>query len=255
MAVKGGKGRAPVTSPTRQVQAQRKTAAAAAAKTGGSRPKARPVATAAAAYDDDEEEEDEDEDEDEEEEEVAPVSRGRAAGKAPASTRTPTRASGTGQKRFPAAAVAATTAATAESTRRHPGRRESTATTAAATAAAKHPRKSTKGTLAASPKKRRFRPGTNALREIRKYQRSVELCLPRLSFARVVREVAQDYGTELRWKADALGALQEATEAFLVHILEDANLCAIHAKRVTLMTKDIQLARRIRGLSGGLGNI
>lgn len=62
-----------------------------------------------------------------------------------------------------------------------------------------------------------------------------------------------DYGDSgLRWQSSALLALQEATEAYLVHLFEDANLCAIHAKRVTIMTRDIQLARRIRGPWGGL---
>lgn len=56
-----------------------------------------------------------------------------------------------------------------------------------------------------------------------------------------------------RWQSQAIQALQEASEAFLVHLFEDTNLCAIHAKRVTIMQKDIQLARRIRGAWGGLG--
>jgi len=104
-------------------------------------------------------------------------------------------------------------------------------------------------------KKRRFRPGTVALREIRKYQKSTDLLIRKLPFSRVVREIANDmttqmndYGdTGLRWQSSAILALQEATEAYLVHLFEDANLCAIHAKRVTLMTRDIHLARRIRG--------
>lgn len=58
---------------------------------------------------------------------------------------------------------------------------------------------------------------------------------------------------EMRWQSQAIQALQEASEAFLVHLFEDTNLCAIHAKRVTIMQKDIQLARRIRGAWGGLG--
>ncbi|KAH0839874.1 histone-fold-containing protein [Lanmaoa asiatica] len=114
----------------------------------------------------------------------------------------------------------------------------------------------------AQRKKRRYRPGTLALREIRKYQRSTDLLLRRLPFSRVVREIALDMMTDtnyqmnetgLRWQSSAIMALQEATEAFLVHLFEDANLCAIHAKRVTIMQRDIQLARRIRGPWGGLG--
>jgi histone H3-like centromeric protein A len=82
--------------------------------------------------------------------------------------------------------------------------------------------------------------------------------LRKLPFARLVREVALDLlpaevGAELRWQSHAILALQEAAEAFLVHLFEDTNLCAIHAKRVTIMQKDIQLARRIRGAWGGLG--
>ena len=93
----------------------------------------------------------------------------------------------------------------------------------------------------------RFRPGTVALREIRKYQKSTELLIRRRPFMRLVREIAQDIKLELRFQASAMEALQEATEAYLVGLFEDSNLCAIHAKRVTIMPKDIQLARRIRG--------
>ena len=112
-------------------------------------------------------------------------------------------------------------------------------------------------------KKRRYRPGTVALREIRKYQGSTDLLIAKLPFARVVREVADEFieanydssasAVGLRWQSSAILALQEATEAYLVHLFEDANLCAIHAKRVTIMQRDIQLARRIRGPWGGLG--
>ncbi|KAG9232965.1 histone H3-like centromeric protein cse-4 [Amylocarpus encephaloides] len=103
-------------------------------------------------------------------------------------------------------------------------------------------------------KKRRYRPGTLALKEIRRYQGSTDLLLRKLPFSRVVREIAIDMKRlELRWQSQAIMALQEASEAFLVHLFEDANLCAIHAKRVTIMQKDIQLARRIRGAWGGLG--
>lgn len=107
-------------------------------------------------------------------------------------------------------------------------------------------------------RRRRYRPGTAAIKEIRRYQRSYDLLLRKLPFARLVREVAvemlpTDVGAELRWQSHAIQALQEAAEAFLVHLFEDTNLCAIHAKRVTIMQKDIQLARRIRGIWGGLG--
>ena len=93
----------------------------------------------------------------------------------------------------------------------------------------------------------RFRPGTVALREIRRYQKSTELLIRKLPFQRLVREIAQDFKTDLRFQSAAVMALQEASEAYLVGLFEDSNLCAIHAKRVTIMPKDIQLARRIRG--------
>ena len=83
--------------------------------------------------------------------------------------------------------------------------------------------------------------------EIRKYQKSTELLIRKLPFQRLVREIAQDYKTDLRFQSSAVMALQEAAESYLVGLFEDTNLCAIHAKRVTIMPKDVQLARRIRG--------
>ena len=96
-------------------------------------------------------------------------------------------------------------------------------------------------------KPHRYRPGTVALREIRRYQKSTELLVRKLPFQRLVREIAQEFKTDLRFQGSAVLALQEAAEAYLVGLFEDTNLCAIHAKRVTIMPKDIQLARRIRG--------
>mmetsp|Transcript_29612 Transcript_29612/g.86259 ORF Transcript_29612/g.86259 Transcript_29612/m.86259 type:complete len:166 (+) Transcript_29612:261-758(+) len=96
-------------------------------------------------------------------------------------------------------------------------------------------------------KPHRYRPGTVALREIRKYQKSTDLLIRKAPFQRLVREIAQDFKTDLRFQSTAVLALQEAAEAYLVGLFEDTNLCAIHAKRVTIMPKDIQLARRIRG--------
>ncbi|KAM0864245.1 hypothetical protein ACQ4PT_044049 [Festuca glaucescens] len=97
-------------------------------------------------------------------------------------------------------------------------------------------------------KPHRFKPGTVALREIRKYQKSTELLIPFAPFVRLVRELTQDASLEVtRWTPQALLALQEAAEYQLVDLFERANLCAIHAKRVTLMQKDIYLARRIGG--------
>jgi len=108
-----------------------------------------------------------------------------------------------------------------------------------------------KATRPATPGRRRWRPGTKALREIRHYQRTTNLLLRKLPFARLVKELSESFvrigEPNLRWQAHALLALQEAAEAYLVHLFEDANLCAIHAKRVTIQQKDVQLARRIRG--------
>ncbi len=137
-------------------------------------------------------------------------------------------------------------------------------------------------------KRRRYRPGTLALKEIRRYQSSTDLLLLKLPFARVVsflssfsfssflsrqalllcpsepqlnigfqvREIAlsvRPVDEGMRWQSQAILALQEAAEAFLVHLFEDTNLCALHARRVTIMRRDIWLARRIRGLWGGAG--
>ena len=116
-------------------------------------------------------------------------------------------------------------------------------------------------------KPHRYRPGTVALREIRKFQKSTDLLIRKLPFQRLVREIAQNivlpplpaggtvtrnvtYANDtqaLRFQSSAVMALQEAAEAYLVGLFEDTNLAAIHAKRVTIMPKDMQLARRIRG--------
>lgn len=96
-------------------------------------------------------------------------------------------------------------------------------------------------------KPHRFRPGTVALREIRRYQKSSELLIRKLPFQRLCREIAMDFKTDLRFQAAAVAALQESAEAYLVGLFEDSNLCAIHAKRVTIMPKDVHLSRRIRG--------
>jgi histone H3 len=101
--------------------------------------------------------------------------------------------------------------------------------------------------LHASRKPRRYRPSVVALREIRKYQKGTELLIRRMPFQRLVREIAAAINSDLRFQSTALGALQEAAEAYLVALFEDTNLCALHARRVTIMPKDIQLARRIRG--------
>ena len=103
-------------------------------------------------------------------------------------------------------------------------------------------------TGAVKKKKRRYRPGTKALREIRKYQKTTDLLIRKLPFQRLVKEFSLDFERgEYRWQSSAVLALQEASEAYLVGLFEDTNLCAIHARRVTIGPKDMLLARRIRG--------
>jgi histone H3 len=122
--------------------------------------------------------------------------------------------------------------------------------------ASKVARRSTPATTGVK-KPHRYRPGTVALREIRRYQKSTELLLRKLPFQRLVREIAMEHksfgrlqpGVGIRMQSSAIMALQEASEAFIVQFFEDANLCAIHAKRVTIMPNDISLTKRIRGLS------
>ncbi|KAF7459350.1 centromere protein A [Cryptosporidium felis] len=102
-------------------------------------------------------------------------------------------------------------------------------------------------------RKYRRRPGTVALREIRKYQASTDLLIAKLPFARVVREVTLKFvphGEMWRWNAEALHAIQCAAEAFLQGLFEDAYLCTLHSKRVTLLPRDIRLARQLRGRYG-----
>ena len=113
-------------------------------------------------------------------------------------------------------------------------------------AAAKSPRKTCPAAVV--PRRRYYRPGTVALREIRKYQKSTELLIRKLPFQKLVKEVVQEASTkQYRIQSTALLALQEASEYYLVHLFEDTLLCAIHAKRVTIQPKDMRLARRIRG--------
>ena len=102
-------------------------------------------------------------------------------------------------------------------------------------------------------KKHRFRPGTVALREIRKYQKSTELLIKKLPFQRIVKSIAEEQasGTSfpngVRFQKNAVIALHEAYEAYQISLFEDTNLECIHRKRQTIAPKDIQLARRIRG--------
>lgn len=96
----------------------------------------------------------------------------------------------------------------------------------------------------------KYRPSDLALYEIRKYQQSTDLLISKIPFARLVKEVTDEFVMEnqhIQWHSMAILALQESSEAYLVGLLEHANLLALHAKRITLMKKDVQLARRIRG--------
>jgi histone H3 len=97
------------------------------------------------------------------------------------------------------------------------------------------------------PKARRFRPGTQALRNIRQLQKSTNLLIQKLPFQRLVREIAQEFKGDLRFQGQAILALQEAAESYLTQLFEDTNLATIHAKRVTILPKDMKLALRIRG--------
>ncbi|XP_068420716.1 histone H3.3-like [Eschrichtius robustus] len=96
-------------------------------------------------------------------------------------------------------------------------------------------------------KPQRYRPGTMALREIRRCHKCTELLIHKLPFQHLARKIAQDFKTDLRFRSAATGALQEETEIYLAGLFEDTNLCAIHAKRVTIMPSDIRLARHIHG--------
>ncbi|KAH7723501.1 histone H3 [Aphelenchoides avenae] len=96
-------------------------------------------------------------------------------------------------------------------------------------------------------RKRHYKNGALALKEIKKFQASTNLLIPRKSFIRLVRQVAEERAPGIRWQEPALLALQEAAEAYLTYLFEDANLAALHAHRVTIMPRDIALVRRIRG--------
>ncbi len=119
-------------------------------------------------------------------------------------------------------------------------------------AVTKEPKTTSKKTPSgAPPRRRKFRPGTAALNEIRKFQKSSNLLIPCLPFSRLVKDIAQRVAggsaVGLRFQSLALKALQEAAEAYVVSVMEDTLLCAIHARRVTIMPKDMLLARKIRG--------
>ncbi|KAK0519525.1 histone H3.3C [Tilletia horrida] len=104
-----------------------------------------------------------------------------------------------------------------------------------------------KSTVGGIKKPHRYRPGTVALREIRRYQHTTHFLIRRMPFARLVREISQDRHWGIRFQRSALEALQIASEDYLVQLFEHTNLGAIHAKRVTIRKEDMLLARRIRG--------
>ena len=92
-----------------------------------------------------------------------------------------------------------------------------------------------------------YRPGTVALCEIRRFQKNTELLKREAPFQHLVREIAIERKKDVHFQSTAVLALQEASEAYMVRMFEDTNLAALHAKRVTIMPRDMQLARRIRG--------
>eukprot|EP00117_Sycon_ciliatum_P049836 scpid92674/ scgid35276/ Histone H3 len=108
------------------------------------------------------------------------------------------------------------------------------------------PKSYTENPVKARKRLTRHKPGQLAFKEIRRYQKSVNLLIPKAPFQRLVAEIIRNHGA-FRLQVAALSAMQEAAEAFLVSLFEDTNMCALHANRVTIMPKDIELARRIRG--------
>ena len=111
------------------------------------------------------------------------------------------------------------------------------------------PRRLARGGIGGVKKPQRYRPGTVALREIHCFQKTTELVIRKAPFQRLVREITQKLnpGKDLRFQSLSILALQEASEAYLIGMLEDTNLAAMHAKRVTIMPRDMILARRIHG--------
>lgn len=129
---------------------------------------------------------------------------------------------------------------------RSPGKKRDTGKTPAGKSPAR--KSSARKSPAGTPKSRRYRPGTRALMEIRKFQKSTSLLIPKLPFSRLIREICNEVcSQDMRFQTAAILALQEASEAYMVTLFEDSLLCTIHAKRVTLQPKDMWLARRIRG--------
>ena len=183
---------------------------------------------------------------------LPPGPRKTVGGKPSTSTSVPSTSSTSAQQRLkPKPSARSVKEAQAELKRILAEKREEKRKKAAARMAKKGGQKAPKGGV---KKRYRYRLGTVALKQIRQYQKSTELLIRKLPFQRLVREIASDSEViksplcgKVRFQSAAIMALQEAAEAYLVGLFEDTNLCAIHAKRVTIMPKDIQLARRIRG--------
>ena len=183
---------------------------------------------------------------------LPPGPRKTVGGKPSTSTSAPSTSSTSAQQRLkPKPSARSVKEAQAELKRILAEKREEKRKKAAARMAKKGGQKAPKGGV---KKRYRYRPGTVALKQIRQYQKSTELLIRKLPFQRLVCEIASDSEViksplcgKVRFQSAAIMALQEAAEAYLVGLFEDTNLCAIHAKRVTIMPKDIQLARRIRG--------
>ncbi len=111
----------------------------------------------------------------------------------------------------------------------------------------KRPTKALKLSKRGKGKVHRFRPGTVALRDIRRYQKTTDLLIQKMPFQRLVREVSENCRSDMRFQASAMLAIQEASEAYLVSLFEDSMLCALHSKRITIFPRDLQLSRRLRG--------
>jgi histone H3 len=109
-------------------------------------------------------------------------------------------------------------------------------------------RKAPAPAVAGSAKKpHRYRAVSTAMREIRRYQKTTELLIRKQPFQRLVRSVCQEFKPDCRFQGSALASLQEATEAYIIGLFEDAHDCAIHGRRVTVMPRDLELAKKIRG--------
>lgn len=116
--------------------------------------------------------------------------------------------------------------------------------------ATKAARKTSLPTPQTASKRTRYKPGTVALKEIRRYQNSTDLLIRKLPFQRFVRSIAQQYKADVRFQGPALACLHESLEAYLTGVFEDANACAVHARRVTILKRDLSLVDKIRGRFG-----